>query len=150
MPSLFVMKTDHGTHSADTWADMISQMLFPISEDIAQHKLLVAKRTQVAIAEALSSHVDNCLDCERTHLSNDADARFNADHDGHRYVDEAVAKIHAVTDKTEWADHMHEVEPTLRQELLSHFDHMQSVERMHHHDHNPSEAGCQYKAQFHA
>lgn len=149
MASVFVLATDHGTHSSDSWSDMVSQLIFPISEDIAQHKLLKAKSAQLNIATALSGHVQNVLDAERGHLANNADERFASDHDGHQYVDQAMALIHGVTDQTEWADQMHRNEAILRSELTKHFNSMQNVERLHHSDNHPSDAGDAYRAQFH-
>lgn len=149
MASVFVLATDGGTHSADSWADMMGQLLFPISPDIAQHKLLAAKHTQLAISEALAQHAATVISTEHDHLKNDSDARFACDHDGHLYVEEALKAVHEVTDKSQWASHMRSVEPVLRAELQRHFDAVQNVERMHHSDHNPSDAGDAYKAQFH-
>lgn len=149
MASVFVLATDGGTHSADSWADMMGQLLFPISPDIAQHKLLAAKSTQLKISEALAGHTQKIMDAELGHLGTDSDSRFAADHDGHLYVEEALKAVHAVTDETQWKDHMRQVEPILRAELQRHFDTIQNVERMHHSDHNPSDAGDAYKAQYH-
>lgn len=144
MASVFVLATDHGTHSADSWADMISQLTVPISPDIAQHKLLKAKSIQLAVATALSGHVQKVLDKEREHLATDADARFQASHDGHLSVDDAMNLIHSVTDGTEWAAQMHANEAIICAELERHINSMQNVERLHHSDHHPSDAGDAY------
>jgi hypothetical protein len=141
------MTTDHGTHPADKWADMISQMILPISDDIAHHRMLAAKKLQITVAEAIEQHVQEALDAELKHLTGDAAARFAADHDGHQFADPAHSVVMEIVGKSVFADQVR-VDP-IRDELIRHFNAIQQVERLHFHDKNPSEAGAKYRAQFH-
>jgi hypothetical protein len=149
MAAVYVLKSDNGTHSADAWADMFATILFPISDEIAQHRILPAKNAQLAIANALAVHAQAILDNEHNLLGSDADKRFAETHDGEKFVDGAVADVLKATDKSPWADHVRQNEKQLRLDLAMHFSSMQNVERMYYSDHHPSDAGDAYKAKHH-
>lgn len=150
MSSIFVLTTDHGTHSADQWADMLSQMVFPISPDIAQHKVLEAKQAQLAIAQALKSHCQDVLNNERQHLQTRAAARFLEPHDGISWVEEAVKAVIDIVSKTQWSSILDAAVDVIRDILCTNFNSMQNVERLHFADKNPHVAeGNTYRAQIH-
>lgn len=130
--TVFVLSTDHGTHPADKWAEMISQLVFPISNEIAEHKVAAATSAQLQIAQTLTDYVGNiliheqlCLQCFPDEMSVD----------GSYYVDDALELIYCITDKTEWAKYMHENEELVRIELTRQFKSMQNVERLYHAEH---------------
>ena len=51
MPAVLI--SDNGPHSADAWANAAAEHIFAISENIADDRLLEAKRVQIGIAMAL-------------------------------------------------------------------------------------------------
>jgi hypothetical protein len=143
----FVLLTDNGTHPADKWADMIAKLCFPISEDIAQNKWLLANAVQAQIAVSISGLVQKVLDIEHRKLLDDD--RLLSPYDVNPYVNDALTLIYTETDKSLWAEYMRSMEKPLRDELTRQFTSIQHVERLYYAEHNQDlETARAYRARF--
>ena len=147
MASVFVLSTDKGTHSADQWADMVSQLVFPISPDIAQHKMLAAKQCQLNLAQKLTDHFKAVLEHEKMHLEAGAE-HLATELSGDTFVEDALKVVYEVTDVTEWKDYMRHMEELVKTELKRNFDSAQHVERLWHAQNNESDAAKAYLTKF--
>jgi hypothetical protein len=145
-----ILTTDHGTHSPEKWAIATANMIFPYDPATVGEHLIAAQKLQIAIAEALIEPHATVQDQERNHLSGDALARYEAEHDVDDHTDDAVERVLVVADGTPWADHFAkpEVKAAIREVVGSHFATAQHIERAHHAQHNPSDAAAVFKTRL--
>lgn len=127
-----VLITNNGVHSAEKWADATAQMIFPVDANVEGERLLLARKTQVKVAEALEPHHSTAQSKERDKLNQDADSRMVVGlHDVH---DDAQAAFNAVCDAlkgTPWESKTQDPEwqTIVRNTIGQHMADIQHIER---------------------
>lgn len=131
MTTVGVMVTNGGPHSAEKWALVTGEMIFPIDQVTHGDRLILARKTQIEIIEALEGHHRGNIEDERAKMSDD---RLDADYEPDDAADQALEEIAEIVARTPWAEKSKD--PAWRKAvgdiLRSHFATAQNVERQWH------------------
>lgn len=129
-----VMITDGGPHPAEKWATVTAAQLFQIDQKLDGSRLLLAQRTQLAIAEALLPHHANAQSAERDALTQKGDARLAEPHDPIPAAIDALDAVVACMRGTPWEEKTADPEwkAAAGSVLASHFATSADIERQWH------------------
>lgn len=135
-----VLITNNGVHSAEKWADATAQMIFPIDPNVEGDRLLLARKTQVKVAEALEPHHATAQSKEHEKLGQDPDARMVPGM--HDVGEDATTAFNAVCDAlkgTPWESKTQDPEwqTIVRNTIGQHMADIQHIARRHFADTNP-------------
>lgn len=124
-----IMITNGGKHTAAQWAITTAGMLVDAT-DLSGERAIAAERLKLDVAEVLEKHHADNQWLEGERISKDA-SHINTPYPVIRAVNEAVADVLLVTDKTQWADHFRreDVQNAVREIIGRHFCSSQLVER---------------------
>lgn len=134
------MVTNGGPHPAEKWAVVTGEQIFPISDTVDGDRLILAKKTQLAVIEALTDHHAGVQTSEKGHLSARGADRLREEPAHHSDADAALDAVIAAlagtpweekTKDTEWQSFVHGI-------IAQHFATSIDIERQWHCRRNPS------------
>jgi hypothetical protein len=86
--------TDNGPHPPDLWAMATADHLVQLDIGKASVKeMRVAQALENDIADAITKHISQVQEAERSDLAENGDDAVRVHHDPHHYLDEAVADV---------------------------------------------------------
>ena len=131
MPGVLI--SDNGSHSADQWAVVTAEHIWPINPAIEKDRLMAARRIQNQIAEVLVGHFNAHIEREKTLLAEGA-GRLEFAHDSTAAVNDAMTDICNILKGTPWEEKPQDPEwdRIMRGELDRQFNTAQHVERQWH------------------
>lgn len=150
MPAVLI--SDNGPHSADAWANAAAEHIFAISENIADDRLLEAKRVQIGIAMALLPLFKSVMAAERDGLKADETHSDKALGVDASWVSNVIQQIGALGNTSLWKDLLNSPAwiSQATADVTSFLNSVQQIERFWHADTNPANKSAKaYKAKFH-
>lgn len=144
-----ILITDGGAHPPEKWAVATGEMICPI--DPKKDDAIVAKRTQLAVIDALLPHHTDTQNSERAALSAKGDDRLAEAHDPVPAAEAALEAVIAVLKNSPYAAKTEDPEwrKQVGQVLASHFATSANIERQYHCHRNPSEKSKAFLAAIH-
>lgn len=138
---LGVMITDGGAHPPEKWAVMTAETIFPLGDALKGDRALLARKVQLAIAEALMPHHESHQDNERAALETHGDAHLDRAHDPIPRAEEALEAVKNCIRGTPWEDKIMDAAwlNLVGGILATHFATSADIERQWHCHRNPSE-----------
>lgn len=129
-----VMITNGGPHSAEKWADMTGEHIFPIDANaMAADRLIQARKLQVAIIEALVPHHHGIQTVERGKLHVAGDAHLDTPYTPEDTAADALESVLKILDGSPWDKRGDETwQRVVLGELSTHFATSQNIERQWH------------------
>lgn len=128
-----VLITNGGAHPPEKWAVATAQQIFPIDQKIDSDRMVMAKRAELAIVEALLPHHAGIQTTERSGLAASVD-HLDTPLDADAEADQAVAAVCAALKGTPWENKT--ADPAWRAEVRSiihqHFRTAKDIERQWH------------------
>lgn len=147
MPGILV--SSNGGHSADQWAVVVGEHIFPVSPAVEGDRLMAARRVQNAIVEALAPHFQAEITREQANLASSGSARLEAGYDSEGATDAAYASVCVCLAGTPWEAKPEDPEwaRIMKGELACQFNTVQNIERQWHCHRNPAPEGDAFLAQ---
>lgn len=138
MPGILITSGD--SHSADQWAVVTAEHIWPINPAVEGDRLMAARKIQNAIVDLLVPHFQSQIASEKANLQADGNARLNADFDTAGETDSAYAEICTALSGTPWESKPQdpEWERIMKGELRVQFNTVQHIERQWHCHRNPA------------
>lgn len=147
MPGVLI--SSDGSHSADQWAVVVAEHIFPVNPAVEGDRLLAARRVQNAIVEALVPKFQAEIDREKNNLASDGHARLSADYDSAGTTEDAYTAVCECLKGTPWEAKPEDPEwaRIMRGELQVQFNTVQNIERQWHCHRNPAPEADAFLAQ---
>ena len=137
--TVYVMKTDGGSHPPEKWAEVTASQIVQIAESAPEGRSAEARALRDKIVAVLTDHHGRAQDKEKAALAEHGHARLGHDLDPSEHIDDALPAVVAAANGTSFAEHFArpDVQDYLRRVLHKDFGTAMHIERSWHADRNP-------------